>query len=571
MYDNRPLLRRVTFFAFFLLALILPFEVETPWLVLGPIALTNVEIVLLSCLFGTALLWWQQRFAWQRPFPRWWLVLLGCFLLISFLSAVLTAEFRTVAFKASLRTASGVLLALAVPQIVQSSRELHRVVIGLVGGGLLAALLGLLEFLPGFSMEWLNFMRGSPTMAGPFLRLTGPFDFANQAAMFIEATLPFLLVLIWLAYRSGRRPLAVTLAIATFIYLEAGFLTFSRASFATILVLSLTSALLSKLGSTAAQRQQFYLWAGTAGLVLILIPINLLFSPTFQLRLSSEGDNEWYQARVKVPPELQVSINETIHVPVTLVNEGSLTWENTGSNPVVLSVIWVEPRTNLEWENRLRWSLPRSLPPGEQLSMEVPVETPPEEGVYRLKWDLIQESITWFGSKSEAPASSRVIVGDVTTAAPETSLQLVKPTPVNTPVPNRLTLWQVAWQLFTEHPFFGIGLDNFRLVYGRELGQTGWNETIHSNSWYVETLVSVGLIGTLPFFGWLLFMALDIWRTLRGGAVSIWQTAVAVGILAFFVHGLLDYFLLFNTTALLFWLLIGLWFSLKNMPKGSQL
>ena len=571
MPDDRPVFRHLTFFALILLALMLPFEAETPWLAVGPVVLTNVEIVLVGCLFGTVLLWEQQRFAWQRPFPRWWLVLIGWFILILFLSSLLTAEFRAVALKASLRTASGVLLALALPQIIRSRQELRWIAIGLVGGGLLAALLGLLEFVPGLPLEWLNLLRVSPTMAGPFLRLTGPFDFANQAAMYIEATVPFLLVLFWMAYTNGRSPLAVGLAIATVIYLEAGFLTFSRASFATIFVVTLALALLLKKGTTAIQKQQAYLWAGTAGLVLILIPINLLFSPTFQLRLSSEGDNEWYQARVEVPPELQVSINETIHVPVTLINEGSLTWENTGSNPVVLSVIWVQPQTNLEWANRLRWPLPRPLSPGEQLSMEIPVQTPPQEGVYRLKWDLIQESITWFGAKSEAPASSRVTVGDVTTAVPKRSLQLVEPVSINSPVPGRLALWQVAWQLLTRHPFWGIGLDNFRLVYGRELDQTGWNETIHSNSWYVETLVSVGLSGSLPFFGWLIFMALDIWRTLRESPVSIWQTAVAAGILAFFVHGLLDYFLLFNTTALLFWILIGLWFSLKNTAKGSQL
>jgi hypothetical protein len=579
MPDDQPKFHRLAFSALILLTLMLPFEPEMPWLALGPIVLTNVEILLASCLLGTALLWWQQRFAWQRPFPRWWLVLIGWFILVSFLSSVLTAEFRTVALKASLRTTSGVLLALALPQIVRSSRELLWTAIGLVSGGLLAALLGLLEFVPSLSMEWLNFWRDSPTMAGPFLRLTGTFDFANQAAMFIEATLPFLLVLIWLAYRNGRRPLAVGLVILTFIYLEAGFLTFSRASFATIFLVTLALAILLKRGTISlythphghGEKQQVYLWAGTAGLVLILIPINLLFSPTFQLRLSTEGDNEWYQARVEVPPELQVSINETIQIPVTLINEGALTWENTGSNPVVLSVTWVQPQTNLEWTNRLRWPLPRPLSPGEQLSMEIPVQTPPQEGVYRLKWDLVQDGITWFGSKSEAPASSRVTVGDVTTAVPESTLQLVEPAFFNSPVPDRLTLWQVAWQLLSRHPLLGIGLDNFRLLYGRELGQTGWNETIHSNSWYVETLVSLGLSGSLPFFGWLVLMTLDIWRTLRESPVSIWQTAIAAGILAFFIHGLLDYFLLFNATALLFWILIGLWFSLKNIPKGSQL
>jgi hypothetical protein len=434
----------------------------------------------------------------------------------------------------------------------------------------LAALVGLLEFIPALSLAWLQDFRLAPTMAGPYLRLTGPFDFANQAAMFIEATLPFLLVFLWLAFMNGRRALAIGLAIITFIYLEAGFLTFSRASFATILTVAVAVAAVLWLGKGQIQRQKIHLWAGTAGCVFILIPVNFLFSPTFQLRLSSAGDNEWYQANIEVPAELQVSMDETVHIPVTLANEGNLTWENTGSNAVVLSVIWVQPQMNREWTTRLRWPLPEPLAPGEQLSMEVPVQTPPQEGEYSLRWDLIQENIVWFGTKSETPISSRVIVGNANVTEPETDARFEPPTPTFPPIPGRLTLWRVAGQLIARHPLLGIGLDNFRLIYGREIGQTAWNESIHTNSTYLETLVSVGLIGSLPFFGWMALMTLDIWRTLRTSSVSIWQTAVAAGILAFFVHGLLDYFLLFNTTALLFWLLIGLWFSLKTMPKGSQ-
>jgi hypothetical protein len=407
-------------------------------------------------------------------------------------------------------------------------------------------------------------------MAGPYLRLTGPFDFANQAAMFIEATLPFLLAFIWLAFMNGRRPFAIGLTIITFIYLESGFLTFSRASFATILTVAVAVAAVLWLGKSQIQRQKIHLWAGTAGCVFILIPVNFLFSPTFQLRLSSTGDHEWYQAHIEVPAEVQVSMDETVHIPVTLANEGNLTWENTGSNAVVLSVIWLQPQMNREWTTRLRWPLSEPLAPGEQLSMEVPVKTPPQEGEYSLRWDLIQENIVWFGTKSETPISSRVIVGNANVSEPEADSRFEPPTPTFPPIPGRLTLWRVTGQLIARHPLLGIGLDNFRLIYGRELGQTAWNESIHTNSTYLETLVSVGLIGSLPFFGWMVLMTLDIWRTLRRPSVSIWQTAVAAGILAFFIHGLLDYFLLFNTTALLFWLLIGLWFSLKTMPKGSQ-
>jgi hypothetical protein len=46
--------------------------------------------------------------------------------------------------------------------------------------------------------------------------------------------------------------------------------------------------------------------------------------------------------------------------------------------------------------------------------------------------------------------------------------------------------------------------------------------------------------------------------------------AVAVALLAYFFHGFLDYFMLFNATALLFWLLIGLWLreSALTQPRS---
>src|SRR5690606_21128605 len=121
------------------------------------------------------------------------------------------------------------------------------------------------------------------------------------------------------------------------------------------------------------------------------------------------------------------------------------------------------------------------------------------------------------------------------------------------PIPGRLTLWRTAGQLWWARPLAGVGLDNFRLLYGRPLGAESWNTTIHTNNWYVETLVSSGLLGSLPFFLLLALLVVDIVRVLRGPAATAWQAAVAAGLLAYLIHGFLDYFLLFNATGLLFW------------------
>jgi O-antigen ligase len=230
----------------------------------------------------------------------------------------------------------------------------------------------------------------------------------------------------------------------------------------------------------------------------------------------------------------------------------------------------VQPKTNLEWDYKLRWPLEKSLAPGEEIAMDVPVQTPPQDGEYLLTWDLVQEGIVWFGTKNGTLTHSQVKVGDVTESQATTNnMSLVQARPIIPPIPGRVTLWRIAGNYFTEHPLLGIGLDNFRLIYGRELDYTDWNTSIHTNSWYVATLVSGGFIGAVPFFAWLGLMVLRFFRTLRRPTLTIWQTAVAAGILTFLVHGILDYFLLFNTTALLFWLLLGFWFSIEAMGADS--
>jgi hypothetical protein len=208
--------------------------------------------------------------------------------------------------------------------------------------------------------------------------------------------------------------------------------------------------------------------------------------------------------------------------------------------------------------------LRQEVRPGESISLVIPVKAPRQEGEYKVIWDMVQENIVWFGQKSGIVSNSQVTVLENPRASEDAAareMPLVKGTEYVPPIPGRLTLWTVAWRQFQRYPLLGIGLDNFRLTYGRELGYSNWNESVHTNNWYWETLVSLGLVGSLPFFAWLLLLLIDMGRKLRQPTVTLWQMAIAAGLLAYFIHGLLDYFLLFNTTALLFWLLVGLWLS----------
>ena len=567
------LLHRLSLLALALLALLLPFELETPWLTLGPVVLTNVELLLWAVLGLTALTAWQSArqgaagAGWPK-LPRAWLLLLGLSVLGLLVSSALAPAYRGNALKATLRTLSGLALMGSVVVLVRSRRDLRWVVGGLLGGGLAAAALGLAEIVRNAEYGLLRAFRPGPTAVGPFLRLTGPFDYANQTAMFFEATLPLLVVLGWALWRRGKTAPALLAGVAFILVAEAAILTLSRTSFATLIAANLIVALILWLRQRAFLPSAA-LFAGAAAAIAILIGVNGLFNPVFRLRFSSESDTAWYMARLDVPDELNLAAGEARQVQVTVANDGVFTWRSIGSRPVRLAARWTQPENALQLQSYPRWPLAGPLASGESQTLTIELQAPREAGQYLLVWDLVQENVTWFSAKTGIEGTTAVTVTGVAPPVADESWELGLGTfeaawEIDPPIPGRRTLWQAAYQLWRGRPLMGIGLDNYRLRYGEVLGYQSWNRTIHTNNWYIETMVSLGLLGAVPFFAWL---GLLVWGIVRGvgrAGAQLWPAAVAAGLLAYLVHGLLDYFLLFNATGLLFWLLAGLWVRLAG-------
>lgn len=557
-------LHPLALFSLLLLAFSLPFEMERPLIQLGPIGLTNLELVLLATLGLTVLLVvgenrWRQA-GWTGFAPS-WLILGGLFALALLLAAVFAPDFRQNALKAAFRSGMGLALALATPQLVRRPDERRWLFMALVAGGMVSVLAGLLELAAGAPLSWLTPFREAPTSAGPFMRLTGSFSHANQAAMYIEATLPLLVALLVGFYRRyGATRLFYLLLVLPFIYLEAGILTFSRTSFVAIFLSNVVVAGL--VGWHKVGRRPAALWAGLAVAIVPLVVLNLGASSAFRLRLSSETDNEWYQAQIGVPAVLELKAGQSELVDVHISNEGSLLWSSEGNNPILLGGHWYQQPGNRRLSGEYRWPLQQPLAPGAALEQEVSLRAPSVPGEYRFEWDLIQENVVWFSVKNGLHTSSEVTVlpnpnaNIEPAAAVETTSSAVIP-----PIPDRRTLWRAAALLLLDNPLFGIGQDNFRLMHGRVYGWDVWNDTIHTNNWYIETIVSLGLLGSLPFLAWLGSLTVDLIKRVRRPVVPIEQAAVAVGLFAFLIHGLLDYFLAFHATALLFWLLVGLWVS----------
>ena len=111
-----------------------------------------------------------------------------------------------------------------------------------------------------------------------------------------------------------------------------------------------------------------------------------------------------------------------------------------------------------------------------------------------------------------------------------------------------------------DHPWLGVGPDNFRLQYGSYLHATDPDTRVHSNNVYLEVLTGGGVFAAAAFL-WFLWRVISVVRAQRNrlsGAAAAVYTGVAAAGLAYLAHGFLDSFLTFTPTAFASAVILGL-------------
>lgn len=206
----------------------LPFEL-VQGVPLGPITLTNVELLLLAAvglwLAGCAL---ERRLP---AVPRWLSLGGGALVGALLISAALAPEWRAEALKFALRQGQGLLLACCVADLLRRDGEgrrqraegerqegepslaptdtirqpsstppepalARRLGWALLAGAALSALLGLWEMSESpAALAFLAPFKTESTFVGGLLRLSATFSYANTAAQYFEALLPLAILL----------------------------------------------------------------------------------------------------------------------------------------------------------------------------------------------------------------------------------------------------------------------------------------------------------------------------------------------------------------------------------------
>jgi phosphoglycerol transferase MdoB-like AlkP superfamily enzyme len=94
-------------------------------------------------------------------------------------------------------------------------------------------------------------------------------------------------------------------------------------------------------------------------------------------------------------------------IPVQVRNDGFVTWDAAaGFN---LSYQWLSPSGELLAEG-FRTRLVVDVPPGESFALSARVKDLPGPGIYRFRWDMVHEGVTWFSERDRSPEPARWVV-----------------------------------------------------------------------------------------------------------------------------------------------------------------
>lgn len=152
----------------------------------------------------------------------------------------------------------------------------------------------------------------------------------------------------------------------------------------------------------------------------------------------------------------------TANVAVNVQNVGGLTWLAGGSKPFHLGYHWYDSNGNQYVqtpEDDKRSVLPFNVAPDQKVTVNALLTSPRSPGNYTLKWDMVQEGVTWFSAE---PANRTL---DVAIAV------ALQPLPVDPQTLNILVFG-------LDRPAFG-----FILITNPGSGPLYWDGTVVSGSW----------------------------------------------------------------------------------------
>ncbi len=159
-------------------------------------------------------------------------------------------------------------------------------------------------------------------------------------------------------------------------------------------------------------------------------------------------------------------------VPIAVTNTSNFTWSAGGANPIHLSYHWNDGAGNAVAWDGLRTSLPADLAPGATANLQASLVFPSGTGTYTLRWDMVEEGLSWFSGKDVRTYDQPVQVGSTATLFYGGSLD-VSGTPATLPTAMPAT-WSVKVQNLSNWDW-GLGINLSYHLYDASGNTVVWD------------------------------------------------------------------------------------------------
>jgi putative inorganic carbon (HCO3(-)) transporter len=104
----------------------------------------------------------------------------------------------------------------------------------------------------------------------------------------------------------------------------------------------------------------------------------------------------------------------------------------------------------------------------------------------------------------------------------------------NFAVLERVAHWQAAWQMWSDHPWFGVGIGNYEPEYS-QYALPLWPVALgHAHNYYLNVAAEVGVVGLATYVLLWGLAVVGAWRACRGALR--WDWGLALGVLGVLVH-----------------------------------
>lgn len=585
MYDDVRLKRRAqfVFFGACLAIFFSAFEVRQPVFTLGTIGVTTTELAV-GLFFLSAAAWAEidrSSFFSRRALD----LAVIFFLLSNYASAAFSVD-QSSAFKFSLRMTFAALVYFAISRLPARARS-HLVVSGAITVTMLTVtLIGLMQqFIPGIDWpELLSPWQEGITTFGNYynIRIAATLPFPTVLSMYLELSLPVGVALgLWLIGRDGntkgRKKLwqSVTV-IGVIAVMVVQVYTYTRSTLMATTASMLTAAALALVYGYSRRVATYF-----AAIVLVMAAVmgaTVILSETAADRYGVGDVSRRYEAEYKLLefPET-LTVGQDYSAVLQVVNTSDIIWLKSGSDSFMVISRWVDypQKEHLDDEYSVASELPVDMAPGESSDVSVAFKTPRTPGRYVFVTELYKSHVGVLSAAGVAPVVVPVEFdtgGGSIFKIPETP-EMFNYVDTKQNLVSRPILWRAALDMWKSKPLLGIGPGQFRNEYPNYVPGIRSDARIEANNIFLEALANTGLAGLITMIFLLASALFYQFRLVRDRLLG-WSTRLlALGLLAamvaYIVHGVLDFFLWQNGVSILFFTQMGLTAWLVDRAKRS--